>query len=219
MAHELQTNQLIGQVGRRTKVSEASYTATPTSTTRIAMSNTTGLTVGMPMIYEYLSTPHYGMIGAISPNTYIDIIGATLDTGEDLTALWAVDPERLVQVDFYVDGAYGDGTGDILAADMNTYFKWGLATARLLTFRAVHATDDTTTQPKINLKVDGNLVSTNDTNNGIQLSTSWVDNPPVAISESYYIVDPGDDFEITCTVAGGTGDAEDLTVSAILLMV
>ena len=219
MAHELQTDQLIDQVGRRTKISEAIYTATPDSTSRILMSNTTGLAVGMPVIYEYLSTPHYGMIGAISANVHIDVIGAALDTGEDLEALYVADAERMVQMDFYVDGTYGDGTGDLLAADMNTYFKWGLATARLLTLRGIHVTDDTTTQPKINMTVNGNAISSNDTDNGIEIGTSWVDNPPIAINQSYYIIDPGDDIEINCTVAGGTGDAEDLTISAVLFMV
>jgi hypothetical protein len=160
------------------------------------------------------------MITAITTNTNISICGPPLDTGVALTALYIGGAEKVVQADFFISGTYGNGTGDLLAADMNTYFKWGLGKAYLVTFSCIQKTVDTGAEPKINVKVNTAAVSTNDSNNGVQLgaTATWVDNSAVAINTSNYDINRGEAVEINCTAAGGTGDAADLTVSCTFIL-
>jgi len=202
-------------------IAAASYTTTPASTSRITMSDTSAFLVGLPVKYTYGAVTYYGIVTAVSANAYIDIAGAPLDTGVVLTALYVGLPEMVMQVDFYVDANYGDGAADLLATDMFTYFKWRNPAAYLVKFSVVHATADTgVAQPKINVKVAGSSVSTNDSNNGIQLSTAgtWVDNSAVAISAANYDIAAGDAIEVRCTAAGTNGDASDLTVSCLFVI-
>lgn len=198
----------------------ADYTATPASTSRITMSDTTGLRVGLPIRYTYNSVTYYGVIDAVSAGTHIDVAGATLNTGQDLTDLRVGTPEMVVQMDLFVSGTYGDGTNDLLATDMNAYVRWQLPDAYLVKFAATHKTVDGTAQPKINVKVGGSSVSTADTNNGIQLSTAgaWVENGAIAINTTNYAINPDDAIEVACTAAGTDGDAADLTVSLLFVM-
>ena len=129
-------------------------------------------------------------------------------------------PEQVVVVNFFVSGNYGDGVADLLAADMNTYFRWQQSKAYLVAFSCTEKTVDTGTEPKVNVKVNGTAVSTNDTNLGVQLTTAgtWVDNSAVAINTTYYDINPNEAVEITCTAAGGTGDAAYLTVQTTFVL-
>jgi hypothetical protein len=45
-----------------------------------------------------------------------------------------------------------------------------------------------------------------------------VDNPAVAINTTYYDINNGEAITVECTVAGGTGDAAHLTVSAVFIL-
>jgi hypothetical protein len=195
-------------------IDSSKYTATPSSTSQIAMSDTSDVSIGNGIKYTDSRGTYYAIVTAISANTSITIAGATLSTGADLTEL-NVGTDKTVQLDFVVPGAYGDGANDLLANDANTYFKWKANKAYLVDFSGVHGTADGTANPKVNIKIDSSLVSTNDSNNGIQLSTAgtWVDNSAVAISTTNYEIDRGDSIEVACTVAGTDGDAQDLTVS------
>lgn len=206
--------------GRWGQVDTDRYTATPASTSRITCSNTADFAVGIPLKYTYGSVSYYGIVKAISEGSYIDVIGAPLNTGSDLQALYVGTPEAVCQIDFFITGTYGDGTADLLSADMATYFKWQGPKGYLVAFSAAQETADTGAEPKINVKVNTAAVSTADTNKGIQLSTSgtWVDNGDVSINTSNYDINRGEAIEIACTEAGGTGDAENLTVSCIFVM-
>jgi hypothetical protein len=199
-------------------VTASSYTATPASTSTLTMSDTSAVNVGDAIKYTDGRGTYFAVITAVTANTSITIAGAAFDTGSNLTALY-VGNNKVIQLDFCISGLYADGTGDLLAADMNTYFKWQGRKAYLVAFSAVHKTADTTTNPKINVKVNGSAVSTNDSNNGVQLSTAgtWVDNSAVAISTSNYDINRGEAVEINCTAAGGTADAANLTVSCVFV--
>lgn len=201
-------------------IGASKYTATPASTSTITVSDTSNMAVGMGVKYSDSGGPFYAVITAVSANTNITIAGAPLDTGDDLTALAVCDAGRVEQVDMFVSGTYGDGTdSDLLANDMNTYFRWKKGTAYIVLISAVHATVDGTDQPKINVNAGGNAVSTNDSNNGIQLSTAgtWVDNSAVAISSTNYVVSKDESITVTCTAAGTDGDAANLTVSMLIV--
>lgn len=202
-------------------VATSKYTATPASTSRITMSDTTDMVVGLPLKYTYNSVTYYGIVAAISAGTYIDIAGAPLDVAHNLTALRIGQPEMVAQVPFFVSGTYGNGLADLLLADMNAYQRWKLPAARLVQFEATHATADTgASQPKVNVKVGGNAVGTQDSNNGLQLGAAgtWVACSAVSINTTNYVVSYGSALEVSCTAAGSNGDASDLSGNMIFVL-
>lgn len=205
-------------------VSDSTYTATPASTSTITFSDTTGLAVGMPIKYTYSSTTYYGIITAVSEDALVTIAGATLSTGAALTALYVSSTERALQVDVTIGGTYDGGSpADILSTVGMRYFKWQKADAYLVKFSVTHATADTgANQPYVNVKIGSGLVSTANTNKGLQLSTAgaWVDtidSYPVAISTSNYDITQDAALEISLTAAGSNNDAAHLTVSMVFV--
>ena len=200
------------------EIDGANYTATPASTSAIDMSDTSDLAVGTPVRYTYDGDTYYGVVTAIDPDTSITIMGAPLDTGEDLTALEYAGPAHVIQIEFQIAKAsFGATAADLLDSIMKTAFRWRLGAAYLVGFSGKLKTANGTTNPKINVTVDGDAVSTNDSNNGIQPTGSWVDNPAVAISAANYGLANLSTVGIKCTVAGGTTGA-DLTVSCVFVL-
>lgn len=208
----------VGKIVDWELLSASTYTATPASTSRITMSDTSRLYIGMPLKYEYDEVAYYGLVSDVSDNAYIDIQGAPLDTGEDITTLYIGSIERAVQVDFFISGTYADGAEtELLDADMNTGFTWMMAGARLVAFKVKHKSDDSSSQPYVNMTVNGSLVSTENSGDGPQVSTEWVYASGVAINTGNYVVNRDAVIEIS-TSAGGAGDAEHLTVEAFFVL-
>jgi hypothetical protein len=196
-------------------VTTRAYIASPASTSQLTMHKTGQMEVGLPVRFsiDKGSTYRYAVITAVSEDASITIAGASLS--DDVDLLYVGRPEMVITELYHVAGQYGDGTADLLTADESRYARWGRSAASLVAFEATHATAAGTTQPKINVKVAGNAVSTNDSNAGLQLGAAgtWVKNSAVAISDSNYTVARGDALEIACTAAGNpTGGASDLTV-------
>lgn len=210
----------LGGYKRWTLIGTSKYTATPASTSRVTMSDTSDMYVGAPLKYTYNSSTYYGIVSAISANSYIDIKGAALNTGQNLTALSVGRPEMAVQVNLFVPSTYATSTQDLLANKANAYCKWRMGAAYLVAFSGAQKTADSTSNPKVNVKVNGNAVSTADSNNGIQLSTAgtWVDNSAIAINTSNYAIANGDAIEVACTAAGGTQDAANLSINALAVL-
>ncbi len=204
-----------------TSVSATKYTPTPASTSSVTFTDTTDIEVGKPVRYTYNGTTYYGIVSSIASNASITISGAPLDVGHDITALAVGAPSQLVIMDLTVPGIYADNTEDILAGTANRYIRWKKSLAHLVGFSATHKTADTgASQPKLNVKVDGNLVSTQDSNAGLQLSTAgaWVDGSVVAISVSNYSVSFNSALDLRVTAAGTNLDAANLSVSLIFVL-
>jgi len=204
-----------------TTVSATKYTPTPASTSSVTFSDTTDLAVGKPVRYTYSGTTYYGIISSIASNASITISGAPLDVAHDITALEFGDTSQIVVMDLTVAGVYADNTEDILQGTANRYIRWRKSLAHLVAFSATHKTADTgASQPKLNVKVDGSLVSTQDSNAGLQLSTSgaWVDNSAVAISVGNYNVSFNSTLDLRVTAAGTNLDAANLSVSLIFVL-
>lgn len=201
---------------RWTAIGASKYTATPASTSQITMSDTSDCSAGRAIRYKYNGSTYYGRIKTVTTDTSIDIQGAPLDTGHDLTELAIGAQCMSSQSSYCVSTAYGDGTtATLLFTDMKTKEKWLLPKAHLVYFEAMHETVATVTQPKINVLVNAQRVSTNDSNNGVQLSTSgaFVGNSDVAINTSYYDINPGEALELEVTAAGdSTASAKYLSV-------
>ena len=208
-----------------TLVAGSKYTATPASTSTITMSDTSDFTIGTPVKYVYNGATYYGIVTAINANALLTIAGATLATGggaNDLTALYAGTPERVVNVEYFVGTAYGGAVQDIFSAVTYERHKWQHADAYLVAFGATNGVADTgVAQPKVNVKVAGNLVSTSDSNKGISVSATpgtWTDNTAVDISTTNYDIARGDAIDIRCTEAGTNGDADCLSVSLVFVL-
>ncbi len=200
-------------------VAAANYTATPLDTDALAMSDTGKMKVGLPIKYTIGGTTYYGVVSAVVEDASIGIFGAPM--GGDLTALHVGPAQRVVPVRCFVGGTYGDDVvATLLKTDMKTYERWEWPTAYLVHFACVHAAVDTGDEAKINVNVNGAPVSTNDTNLGVQLGAAdtWVNNSAVAINVSNYDIQWHEALEINCTEAGGTGDAEDLTVACVFVL-
>ena len=215
------TSAVVRDLSRWEAVSTSSYTATPPSTSTITMSDPSRFQIGYPVKFtDSGGGPYYAIVTALSSNALITIAGATLDTGQPLTALSVGNPSMIVTERFFVSGTYGNGANTILATDQKEYFDWMRDDAYLVTFRCTHVTVDTGTEPKVNIQLGGSKVSTNDSNNGVQLGAAgtWVDNSAVAIHLTNYKVARDEALEIEVTVAGGTGDAAQLSVICTFVM-
>ncbi len=204
-----------------TTIPSSKYTAVPSDTSAIAMSDTSDLAVGLPVKYTFNSTTYYGLVTAVSANASITIAGAPLDTGYPITELCVGSAERVVQVELQVNSIWDDAVQDILAGVEERYFRWQKSKAYLVAFSGTqHWVDSGAAQPWVNVKVNGNLVSTNSSDKGIELSGTagtWVDNSAVAISPANYVISRGQSIELRCTQVGTTGDAECLTVSLVFV--
>jgi hypothetical protein len=213
-----------GQVSERpwTEVGASKYTATPASTSTITMSDTSDFLVGYPVRYQYSGSTYYGIVTAVSANALLTIAGAPLNVGAALQNLYVGRPERVVQRHFFIDTAFGSAVQDIFASVTYERFRWELADAYLVSFAATSGEADTgATEPKINVKIAGSLVSTNDSNNGLQLSSTagtWTANSAVAVNTNYYDIARGDAVDIRCTAAGTNGDAECMSVDLTFVL-
>jgi hypothetical protein len=203
-----------------TTVSATKYTATPASTSTVTFSDTSDIAVGRAVRYTYGGTTYYGVITAVAANSLMTIAGATLNTGVALTNLEIGTPAQVATMLLSVSGAYADNVEDILAGTSNRYVRWRKSRAYLVSISATHKTADTgAAQPKLNAKIAGNLVSTQDSNAGLQLSTAgtWVDGSAVAISTANYAVAWNDALELRVTAAGTNGNAANVSVSLVFV--
>ena len=201
------------------EIGGAKYTDTPSSTSVLLMSDTSDMAVGLPLKYTIGGTSYYGIVTAISANVSITIAGAPLSA--DVTALYVGLPSMVVQREFFIDTAFGDAVQDILADVVYRRVRWDLGKAYLVAFSATLGVADTgAAQPKINVKAGANLVSTADTNKGLQVSATpgtWTDSSAVAISTTNYAVDRNEAIDIRCTEAGTNGDADCLSVNILFV--
>jgi hypothetical protein len=186
----------------------------------LSMSSTTYMYEGLPVKFTYGSTDYYGIITAVAANVSITIAGAPLTTGVAPSALYVGTQSHVEQVEFLVETAYGAAAQDVFADVTLQTHRWRKGNAYLVTFGAAHGVVDSgAAQPKINITVGGSVVSTADTNNGIQLSTAgtWVDNSAVAINTTNYKIEMDDEIDIEVTAAGTNGDADVLSVACMFV--
>ena len=202
-----------------TDVSSSKWTATPTDTDTLAMSDTSDISRGFPIRYTIGGTVYYGQVSAVTTDTSIDVVGASLSA--DVTKLELGQSSLVVTVPIYIDSTYGDATNtDLIKNDMNSFLKWRQGKAYLVSFSCVQTGVDTGAEPKVNVQINNAAVSTNDTNNGVQLgaANTWVGNSAIAINTSNYDINWDEELEVACTVAGGTGDAKNLTVLCTFIL-
>jgi hypothetical protein len=194
---------------------------TPASTSTINMTNTSDVVVGSPVKYVYGGLTYYGIVTAVSANSLITIAGAPLVVLSSITALYVGTPDMVTQMDFLVEDTYGDAAQDIFSAISYERHRWGKSAAYLVQFSAAHGVVDTgAAQPKLNVKINDIIVSTNDVSRGLQLSAvagTWTDSSEIAIDTATYKIERGEAIELRCTAAGTNGDADVLSVTCIFV--
>lgn len=151
----------------------------------------------------------------------INFSGPPLPLGEgEIETIYIGRNWVLRQYDIFIPGNYGDSAdAELIKNDSKTYFKSFARTGAILDVRATHRTAAATTQPKINVLVNGNRVLTQGSGNGIQLGAAgaWVNNDDGEIALDYYLVDHNSTIEIECTAGSVPADgARDLTVSLLI---
>jgi len=219
-------------------VDSGNYTATPASTTRITMSDTTGMAVGIPLRYTYGGVAYYGIVEEVVTNSYIDVRGITLNVGSPLTELAYGLPSRAHTIRLKIPGNYltpwyipeydadFDGVGDseqdkdILSEIGRQYFTWRLADAYMVAAAVTQGTADGTVQPKIGVEIDSTDVLSQDSNKGIQVSGTpgtWTWNDQVSIATGGYKIETGEALEIVCTANGSSGEAADLSIELVFV--
>lgn len=195
------------------------YVSIPSTTSTIEISNTANIRVGMAIRFVQNFQFFYGIVVSIVDNVSITIAGAPFSTSDDVTSLAVGDASRVIQVRYFIQGVYAAAANPILASVGGQFDLWAQSEAYLVTYSVQHGVDDSTSNPSVNLDIAGSTVSTANSNNGVQVSSGgWSDNPDVAINTSNYAVDFRQDLEVVVTVAGGTGDAEDLSVVATYVL-
>jgi hypothetical protein len=210
------------------------YTATPADADTITMQDPTlsTLSVGQPIKFSCDSgvTYYYAIISAVGVGS-IDIRGASLTApGTDITHLYAAPPSRVITKEIKIPGSYlvpwavpdGGTTKDILQDIGRQFIEWGLGDAYLVSMGATQGTVDGVAQPKINCKLAGSAVLTEDTNKGIQVSGvagTWTRNSSVGINTANYKIEDGEAIEILCTAAGTEdGEASDLSIVLVFVL-
>ena len=193
-------------------VDSGSFTATPASTSRLTMSDTSMLALGMALRYSILGDNYYGVVAAISDNAYIDVMGAPLI--DDVDALsWS---ERVEELDIFIAGKKFASTSTNLLKDVMKVAEktWNLGAAYLVGFRVILNTADSTSGPAINIVIDGGAVSTS-----APLATGTMgDNGAVAIDPALYGLDWRSTITASCPTAAGTGDAADLSIECVFVL-
>jgi len=159
---------------------------------------------------------YYGIVTAITSNL-LTVAGAPL--GGDVTALYWGDPTRVVQVDFFIPGAFADAANTgLLASDARTKFDWNLTKAYCVQIRHTVRVDDSgANQPRVTISIAGSVVGTSNTNAGEAVAETWT-STVVGINTTNYDINRDEAIEVVTDANGSNGDATDLTVSAIFVV-
>jgi hypothetical protein len=194
----------------RQEVSDA-YNSTPASTYTITMAvdRSAVVPVGTPVkVICATSGTCYGIVTAITSN--LMTLACMPMTGA--ISYLAYGPADLVgQIDYIIPGAYADGANSaLISTDQKSYSFWRGKPARLVQIGHRHHSNDSTSNPYVTALINGNAVGTDNSNTGLQVTTS-VSNTTDGINASNNRIINGQSIEIK-TTAGGTGDANTLTV-------
>jgi hypothetical protein len=193
----------------RWRIEEGTYTPTPASTSTITtlIDRTGAILAGTPICYEIAAVRYIGIVTNITIDT-ITIAGPPLSG--DIQALFLGVPEMVGQADYVIPGTFAAAASSTLIKTFQkSHSVWRGRPAYLVWIGNIVQTLDSTTQPKINVTINGNAISTDNAGDGIPVALV-LQSSVVGINATNYKIVNGDVIEIT-TTQGGTGDVADLT--------
>lgn len=170
---------------------------------------------------------HYGQILKFTegPNSYIEFSGPSVPVTDIISEVWVGSPYLMLQDEINIPTTYGDSTTKtLLKDDRNMLKKYGrLPDGYLVGAFMQHIIDAGTTQPLMNITLNGNTVIMNanslDADGGIYPTAAGSINYPTAIHPTYYKITQGQLFDISCEVAGTpTSGARNLLVCWMMVL-
>lgn len=196
------------------------YSPTPNSVTTLSFNDTTGLHVGMPLRLRQNAAWIWYQIVGVDVDTLVTLAGPDLGVSNvDGVAIGSAG--QLVSVSMFVGGTYADGVeSDLLLADMARAEYWFGASARVVRIAAWHLTEDSGIAPVLNLSIDHLGVPADVLAVGLSMgaSNTQVWNVDGDIQGAANRIQYGDRLLVSCTTAGGTGDAVNLMVTALCVI-
>lgn len=186
------------------------YNTTPASGQTITMTvdRTGDVGIGTPVKLNCATSgTTYGIITSITSNL-ITIAGPPMSG--TIYGLFYGPVDLVGQIDYIIPGAYADGANSaLISTDQKSYSFWRGRPARLVQIGHRHHSNDSTSNPYVTVLINGNAVGTDNSNAGLQVTTS-VSNTTSGINASNNRILNGQSIEIK-TSAGGTGNANTLT--------
>ncbi len=193
------------------------FTATPASTSTITMTTdlTSVIAVGSPLKYVIGGVTYYGQVTALAANL-LTVAGAPL--GGDVTALYYGGKDKLIEIVYTIPGYYEDADNTaLITSDGAAILKWYKPAAycvRYIVYSRIH--DTHATHGKATVYIAASDV--NSSAGGLTIAADATEYPTVVdINTTNYSIAYGEAIEIGAT-KGGTGDAQDLTVTMIFVM-
>lgn len=196
------------------------YTALPLSTSRIAMSDTSGFVVGDAVRVLQGVNLRYGIINAISTNTYIEIVGELLASGVAIDALSVGAQSQYLQLDLWAASDYASvASTTLLSSKSRGHVRWNNRPARLVEVLVTQNDGGSGTQPRVNVRIAGSRALSLSSNQGVQLSATsgtWVSSGIGAINELNNRIERGESIELECSTTNST--VRDLSASLIFVI-
>lgn len=212
-----QIEAAVSDASRWIVVNTSNYTSAPFDDHTITMSDTTGLAKGLPLRLVTSAGTKYVIINAVASNSSVTVTGPLLST-DAISAMSVGKPEQVSDMNLFVAGAYATNATQTLMADkMETYYRWRAGQAHIVEACFVNHTADGTSAPKVNVLVNGTRVITDDSGLGVQVSSSGAWNTSTGV-EITGVIDRNDTLELEVTVAGGDGDARELTATLTFVL-
>lgn len=175
------------------------------------------LSAGMPIRIEQSGSYGYGIISEVS-STHFSVIGGAFENAS-IDGLWFGSPEKVFQKEFLISGAYGTTTFEILENINRQYVRAGYARTTCVSFEVKNYTDAGTTNPSVNVTIAGTVACSENSDDGLYVSSSWQTVPHGTIVKGA-TWDAHAALGIECTnaeVADGQS-AEDLSVIVIFVV-
>jgi len=200
-----------------TATTDFATTAPSTSTITMNTDQTGNIEIGDPIKFKLSGSYYWAQCAALTANL-MTIRGAPLTTGAgDLEELYYGLAEMVIKESFFVPGNYGAGIEpDALKDIANSQEEWDHARGYLVHLAATHSVVDSGTEADVSMGFgDTDPLSTDLT---LGAADAWIETAVASFDTSKHMVDFGDEVEVSIKTAGGTGDAEDLTVRAIFVL-
>lgn len=172
---------------------------------------------GLPIKFIISSVSYYAQIISVTSadgTTTVEIVGAPFTQSLAENQVYGGTLNNVRQLNFSINGFFADAADTtLLANDMFTYYKWDLPKAYLCkTSIRAKTIDSGATNSRVNVTLGDSDVLTSNSNLGLTVSNSWVNNTLGEINTSNYDVNYGDTVEIKVDNYSTNKDAKDLSV-------
>lgn len=126
---------------------------------------------------------------------------------------------KISSMSLFLQSTYASASSTTLLNDIiGTDILWTSPVAHLVKFDVYNKTNDSgASKPNVNVTLNGNAVSTSNSNNGLEVSTTH-NSTTTDINVSNYTIEFTEEIEVSTDAAGTNNDAEDLTVTLIFVI-